>query len=132
MSRPVHLWARGEEFIEIIGMQLNQPRQQPAAFAVHRFRSATPGFGKGADDTVPHLNRAVHDLIFQHQPDIIDNHTFVPIGCSLSATRWRTASSWKIPTIAAPRALACSISSITAALFLLSSEAVGSSRSKIG
>ena len=132
MGGPVHLWARGEEFVEVVGMQLNEPRQQPATFAVHRVRRAVPGFGKRADDAVLDFNRAIHDLVFQHQPDVIDNHTFVPIGCSLSATRSRTASSWKIPTIAAPRALACSISSITAALFLLSSEAVGSSRSKIG
>ena len=38
MGGPVHLRARGEEFIQIIGMQLNQPRQQPAAVAVHRLR----------------------------------------------------------------------------------------------
>ena len=132
MGGPVHLRPWGEEFIQIIGVQLNQPWQQPAAFAVHRFGQMASGFGIRADRAVADLNRAVDDLIFQHQPDVIDNHTFVPIGCSLSATRLRTLSSWKIPTIAAPRALACSISSTTAALFLLSSEAVGSSRSKIG
>ncbi len=46
---PVHFWTRGEEFIQIIGMQLNQPRQQPATFAVHRFRLAALAFGKGAN-----------------------------------------------------------------------------------
>ena len=55
-----------------------------------------------------------------------------PLFATPRTTRVRTFSSWKIPTIAAPRALACSISSTTAALFLASSEAVGSSRSKIG
>ena len=132
MRGPVDLRARGEEFIQIIGMQFNQPRQQPAAFTVHRLGQAALGFSKRADCSVLDLNRAVNHLIIQHQLDVIDNHTFVPIGCSLSATRVRTLPSWKIPTIAAPRALACSISSTTAALFLASSEAVGSSRSKIG
>ena len=33
-------------------MQLNQPRQQPAAFAVHRLWQAALAFGKGADFTV--------------------------------------------------------------------------------
>ena len=49
MGGPVHFRARGEEFIQIIGMQLNQPRQQPATFAVHRFRLAALAFGKGAN-----------------------------------------------------------------------------------
>ena len=132
MGGPVDLRARGEKFVQIIGMQLNQPRQQPAAFTVHRFRGTALGFGKGANNAFMNFNRAINDFIFQHQPDVIDNHAWTPIGCNLSATRLRTASSWKIPTIAAPRALACSISSTTAALFLPSSEAVGSSRSKIG
>ena len=129
---PVDLRARGEEFIQIIGMQLNQARQQPAAFAIHRFWQAALAFGKGADFAILHLQRTVYHFVFQHQFDVIDNHAEAPIGCKRSATSLRTASSWKMPTMAAPRVLASRISSTTAALFLASSEAVGSSSSRMG
>ena len=132
MGGPVDFRARGEEFIQIIGMQLNQPRQQPAAFAVHRLRQAALAFGKGADFAVLHLQRTAYHLVFQHQLNVIDNHEEAPIGCRRSATSLRTASSWKMPTMAAPRVLASRISSTTAALFLASSEAVGSSSSRMG
>ena len=132
VGRPVNFRARGEEFIQIIGMQLNQPRQQPAAFAVHRLRQAALAFGKGADFAVLHLQRTAYHLVFQHQLNVIDNHEEAPIGCRRSATSLRTASSWKMPTMAAPRVLASRISSTTAALFLASSEAVGSSSSRMG
>ncbi|MNP21557.1 hypothetical protein D3C76_1141800 [compost metagenome] len=132
MGGPVYLWPRGEELVHVVGVQLNQPRQQPAAFAVHRLRRAARGFSKGANDAVLNLDGAVDNLVFQHQFYVVYDHAVIPIGCRRSATRSRTASSWKIPTIAAPRALASSISSMTAALFFASSEAVGSSSSKIG
>ena len=35
---PVHLGSRGEKLVQVVGMQLDKPRQQPAAFAVNRLR----------------------------------------------------------------------------------------------
>ena len=55
-----------------------------------------------------------------------------PISTVRVATASRTARSWKMPTIAAPRWRAASISSMTASRFVASSAAVGSSSSRIG
>ena len=47
----------------------------------------------------------VNDELYNYN-EFIDNHEEAPIGCRRSATSLRTASSWKMPTMAAPRALA--------------------------
>ncbi len=87
---PVYLRARGEKLVEIVGMQLDKPWQQPAAFSVHRLGQLALTFGKGADRSALNFQRSLHHFIFQHQLYIIDNHAVVPIRCRRSATRSRT------------------------------------------
>jgi hypothetical protein len=38
MRWPVHVGARGEKLVQIVGMQFNQSGLQPAAFAIQRLR----------------------------------------------------------------------------------------------
>ncbi len=136
VGRPVHLRTWGKEFVEVIGVQLDHPRHQPAAFAVDRARQLACGVRKSPDHAVFTGQRAVDHFIFQNQFDVIDDHKALPvtgfITCRRLAIRSRTALSWKIPTMAAPRSRACSIRLTTAALLVLSSEAVGSSSSNTG
>ncbi|MNS34782.1 hypothetical protein D3C72_669170 [compost metagenome] len=77
---PVHLWARGEEFIQIIRMQFDKPRQQPAAVAIHRLRQAALGFGVCANHAVLNVDRSRDHVVFQYQFDVIDDHAAAPIG----------------------------------------------------
>src|SRR5471032_3062802 len=113
MRGPVNFRAWREEFVEIIGMQLNQARQQPAAFGINGLWKLAHGVGESGDHAVLHFKRTFNNLIFQHYIDIINDHAGISeasagvMAYSLSATRSRTSSSWKIPTTAAPRALAC-------------------------
>ena len=83
---PVDFRARSKEFVQIIGMQLNQPGQQPAVFTVERLRQLALTFGKGVNAALLHFQRSVHHFVFENQVYIIDNHAVIPIGCSRSAT----------------------------------------------
>ncbi len=81
------LSARGEEFIQIIGMQLNQPRQrQPPSPSIASGRrlwlSAKAGFRRSA----PPANRLPPR--FPAPANVIDNHEEAPIGCRRSATSY--------------------------------------------
>ena len=60
MGRPVNVRTRGEELVRVVGMQLDQPRQQPAAVAVQRLRQPARAVGEAADHAVLHLQRALH------------------------------------------------------------------------
>lgn len=132
VGRLVNFRARGEEFIQIIGMQFNQFRQQLVVFVVYRFRQAVLVFGKGADFVVLYFQRIVYYFVFQYQFNVIDNYEEVFIGCRRSATLLRIVSLWKMFTMVALRVLVSRISFIIAALFLAFSEAVGSLSSRMG
>ena len=52
VGRPVYLRSRGKELVEVIGMQFDKARQQPAAFPIQRLRQPTLAFGDSEDATV--------------------------------------------------------------------------------
>src|SRR5471030_44036 len=138
MGGPVNFRARREKLIEIVGVQLDKAWHQPTALSIQRLRQLTAGVGEGADHAVLHLQRSLDDLTVEHQFDVIDDHADISgavsgfISYRRSATRSRTSASCKIPTTAAPRCFACSISVTTAARLVASSEAVGSSSNSTG
>jgi anti-sigma factor RsiW len=66
VRRPIDMWPRHEKFIHIIGVQFNQPRYQPAAFAVNALRQLTGALRNAANDTVLYLQRTLNHFMFQH------------------------------------------------------------------
>ncbi len=86
-GRASRLRARGEEFIEVVGMQLNQagysqPPSPSIASGRRLWLSAKGGFRHPA----PPANRV--PLRFPAPFDVIDNHAEAPIGCKRSATSY--------------------------------------------
>ena len=55
VCRPVNLWPRGEEFIQVIGMEFDKPRQQPAAFAIEGAGQSALALGKGVNPPLLHF-----------------------------------------------------------------------------
>ncbi len=81
MGRPVDVRARGEKLVQIVGMQLDQPREQPAAVAVQRLWQPAWAVGEAADHAVLHLQRTLHHLVIQHQLNVIDDHQRASSAC---------------------------------------------------
>ena len=86
VGRPVYLRPRGKELVEVIGMQLDKARQQPAAFPIQRLRQPALAFSEGENATVLDFQRTVDHVIVENQFYVIDNHAVIPMGCSRSAT----------------------------------------------
>ncbi len=139
LGRPAHLRARLELALQVVGVQLDQPRQQIVAIEIDALRSGAPGRQQLLNGAPIDHEAALDDRIRGHDPGIGDLKAAVhaaarraSMSISRSATASRTSGSWNTPRIAAPAALASQISSTTVARLSASSEAVGSSSSNSG
>ena len=144
---PEHLWARHVMRFEMVGVQLDQAGHDQVAAGVlaARGRVALAELGDAAiGESDP---AALDHAIGQHDAGIAEDglvavvisHLFLHAAAAndvtstiRSAIRWRISSSWTIATIATPWRFFSSISSTTTARLAASSEAVGSSSSRIG
>src|SRR5262245_18614721 len=130
--------------LQVIGVQLDQPWSQQVAAEIE---AAPLGCATGADlgDALAvEGDPAVDHRVGQHHLGVLDNNGLAhgspasPTAANLdtsmtrSATRDLTSSSWKMPSSAAPARLRVSMKATTASRLAASSEAVGSSSSRIG
>ena len=138
---------RHEMFFQIIRMQFHQTGKEIIPLAIHAGGTEAVS-AYVVDAPLPNAQTALHNTVGGDQFRVPENMLFhivshldrirnvyspaARICRHSSATASRTASSWKIPTTAAPRSLASRINSITNSRLAASSEAVGSSRSNIG
>ncbi len=145
---PADVVARREVAFEVIGVQLDQTRNERVAAHVDarlgRVALAYLGDHAVGNGDPAVADRAVgedHDGIGKHEAfGIVHAGTIASDGAApkattsttRSATRVRTSSSWKTPTTAAPLRFFSSIRATTRSRFSRSSEAVGSSSSRMG
>src|SRR5471030_3146827 len=125
--------------LEIVGVQLDQARQEIVAVEIGGAGGAAAAFAHLCDLSVADDHRTVEFAVGHDDAGIGENvlgtHAATPGDSTVYrrvASASRTAVSWKMPTIAAPALRRSWIRSITPSRLAVSSEAVGSSSSRTG
>ena len=120
--RPQHAVARHQVFFQIVGMDLHQAGNQVIPAQIHTAPLRQRLLVNGGNHPVDGFQRPTLDhAVSQDQAGMVEQLAHAGISSSRtsgtvnrrSATAVRVSSSWKMPTSAAPRALASFISAIT-------------------
>jgi hypothetical protein len=138
-ARPFDAGTRREVLLEIVGMQLDQARHEIVAFEIGGAGGARAARIHLDDAAVADHDSAVEFGIERDHAGVRENrfsaHVCAPgraTLCRRVASASRTATSWKMPTMAAPASRRWRMRSITPSRLATSSEAVGSSSSSTG
>ena len=134
--RPAGIGARLHLAFQIVGVHIHDAGDQVLPAQILRGCQVAAAWLDLDDPLATDHDGAMDDLIPQDElgvgQDGVGRHAASGRGetsKSRSATRSRTSASWKMPMIAAPRALASAISAITTSRLAASRLAVGSSSS---
>jgi hypothetical protein len=133
--RPANPRTWREVPLQDVGVQLHRAGDQEIAAAVDGPGGHAPPVLDRHDRAVERAHRPVHHGVRRHHarvgPDDLAHAAAWSVATRVARAS-RTPASWNVPTMAVPRARASAISSTTTARLAASSEAVGSSRSRIG
>ena len=138
-SRPAHGRPRFDMDFQVVGVQLDHARNQPIAAEINGAGSHRSARIDRGNQPVANRDRAVDHLVSQ---DDLGIGEYGLAAHATSGNRFRsnirvpaarrTSASWKMPTIAPPRARASPINPATMRRLSASSAATGSSSSRIG
>ena len=84
LVRPVHPGARLNMPLEIVGVQLHQPRREVIAAAIHRATGHTRARPDTGDPPVAQNHRSAPDLSGQHNEGIGENRLFCHVTLTFS------------------------------------------------